>query len=77
MLILPTVPLSTVFTYSVTGSYLNASISSLTPFTSYGCYISANTTIGEGSTSSLVYTTTDEYGKLFVSHSFLENKMKL
>ena len=66
LLMLPSVPLNTVFT---NGSDQNAFITGLTQFTNYGCYISANTTIGEGSTSSLVYTTTDEYSKLSVSIS--------
>ena len=65
-LIFPTMSLNTVFTNSAMGSNQNTIITGLTPFTNYSCYTTATTMIGEGTTSSLDYATTDEYSKLSV-----------
>lgn len=69
MLILPTSSSSPIFANTAMGSDKNISITGLSPFTNYGCYISANTSVGEGTVSTLVFSTTDEYGKLSVSYS--------
>lgn len=63
MFVLPTSPYHTVFTSTVRGDYRNATVTGFTPFTSYGCYVSANTSVGEGSVSVTVFQTTDEYSK--------------
>ncbi len=51
------------FSSVVLGSELNATVSDLTPFTDYACYVSANTSVGEGNLTTPVYETTDEFGK--------------
>ena len=43
---------------------LSTSLSGLTPFTNYSCTISARTSAGEGTVSTVVTTTTDKDGKL-------------
>ena len=65
MLALPTSLYFQTFTSTVYGTELNATVTGLTPFTNYGCYVSANTTIGEGNNSFSVFQTTDEYSKAF------------
>ena len=62
MQVLPTSLYSSTFTRTVYGTELNATVGGLTPFTTYGCYVSANTSIGEGNITS-VFQTTDEYSK--------------
>lgn len=52
--------LSPVFTG---GSELNATVTGLIPFTIYGCFVSANTSVGEGNASATVFQTTDEFSK--------------
>ena len=37
----------------------------LTPFTNYGCFITANTSVGEGTSSMIVTATTDESSKAY------------
>ena len=66
MYFLPTAP-SLTFTATVQGSELNATVSGLEAFTNYGCYVSANTSIGEGNTSAITFQTTDEFSKLLSS----------
>ncbi len=53
----------------VPGISLNATVGGLVPFTEYGCFLSANTSIGEGNFSAIIYQTTDEYGKPYVKHN--------
>ena len=48
---------------TVNGSTLSASLSGLTPFTTYSCTISASTGAGEGNASNTVTAATDEDGK--------------
>lgn len=50
-------------TVLVPGSELNATVTGLTPFTSYGCYVTADTVIGEGNASATVFQITDEFCK--------------
>jgi len=38
-------------------------VDDLTPFTTYGCFITANTSIGEGESSIIIRATTDESSK--------------
>ena len=56
-------PSTPTFTSSAGGEELNATVTGLTPFSNYGCYVSANTSIGEGDSSSPVFQTTDEFSK--------------
>lgn len=63
MYLLPTAPSPTTFTSTVLGSEQNATVGGLEPFTNYGCFVSANTSIGEGNTSTTVFQTTDEFSK--------------
>lgn len=64
MLMLPPMSSSpTTFTGVVVGYSLNVTIRGLTPFTVYGCFVSANTTAGEGNFSIVVFQTTDEYSE--------------
>ena len=42
------------------GTQSEAFVEDLTPFTNYECFITANTSVGEGSTSKIVTATTDE-----------------
>ena len=59
-------PIPSTFTTSTAdGDTLNATVTGLTPFSSYGCYVSANTSIGEGDSSDPVFQTTDEFGKKY------------
>lgn len=53
----------------VPGFYLNDTVGGLTPFTEYGCFVSANTSRGEGNFSYVVFQTTDEYGKHSLTNS--------
>ena len=39
-------------------------VDDLTPFTTYGCYITANTSVGEGESSIILRATTDESSKI-------------
>ena len=50
-------------TVSVPDSVLNATVTGLTPFTSYGCYVTAATAVGEGNVTATVFQTTDEFCK--------------
>ena len=54
---------SDLFTEVVFGVTLNATVGGLIPFTEYGCFVSANTSTGEGNFSNVVFQTTDEYSK--------------
>lgn len=63
MFVLPTSTHEPIFTSTVQGCEMNATITGFTPFTNYGCFVSANTSVGEGSVSSSVFQTTDEYSK--------------
>ena len=63
MFVLPMTPSQLTFTSTVQGYELNATITGLTPFTDYGCYVSANTSVGEGNFSVTVFEKTDEYSK--------------
>ena len=40
-------------------------VEDLTPFTNYGCFITANTSVGEGTSSMIVTETTDESSKAY------------
>ena len=60
MLLLPNSP---TFTSTVYGSELNATVMGFAPFTDYGCYVTANTTVGEGNSSEAAFQTTDESSK--------------
>ncbi len=66
MYILPTSSYLSIYTRTVQGDDSNNTIVGLTPFTNYGCYVSANTSIGEGDASDAVFQTTDEYSKLIL-----------
>ena len=50
------------------GTELKAFVENLTPFTNYGCFITANTSAGEGSSSRIVTATTDESGKITLEY---------
>ena len=39
-------------------------VDDLTPFRTYGCYITANTSVGEGESSTILRATTDESSKV-------------
>ena len=67
MFVLPKTPSQLTFTSTVQGYKLNTTITGLTPFTDYGCYVSANTSVGEGNFSVTVFEATDEYSKQGVS----------
>ena len=41
-------------------------VEDLTPFTNYGCFITANTSVGEGTSSMIVTATTDESSKAYI-----------
>lgn len=64
MFVLPTPTYQPIFSRTVLGYDMNATITGFTPFTSYGCHVSANTSVGEGIISNTVIQTTDEYGTL-------------
>ena len=42
------------------GTESEAFVENLTPFTNYGCFVTANTSVGEGSSSAILTATTDE-----------------
>lgn len=63
MYLLPTAPSLTAFTSTVDGSELNTTVGGLVPFMNYGCYVTANTSIGEGDASDTIFQTTDEFSK--------------
>ena len=42
------------------GTESDVFVENLTPFTNYGCFVTANTSVGEGSSSRIVTATTDE-----------------
>ena len=67
MLVLAMSSSSAVFASTILGSDYNTTITGLTPYTNYGCYISANTSVGEGNISTFVFETTDEYSKQYRS----------
>ena len=52
-----------IFGEVVPGTSFNATVGGLTPFTEYGCFVSANTSFGEGNNSFVTYQTTDEDSK--------------
>ncbi len=64
MLVLPGSLSLATFSRNVSGSERNAMVTDFEPFTNYGCYVSARTSIGEGNTSDAVFQTTDEFSKL-------------
>lgn len=42
------------------GTESEAFVENLTPFTNYGCFVTANTSVGEGNSSTILTATTDE-----------------
>lgn len=48
-------------TSMVLGYELNVTVAGFVPFTNYSCYVTANTSIGEGNASATVFQTTDEF----------------
>ena len=54
-----------IFTSMVFGYELNATVTGFVPFTNYGCYVTANTSIGEGNRSATVFQTTDEFSESY------------
>ena len=50
------------------GTELKTFVEDLTPFTNYGCFITANTSAGEGSSSRIVTATTDESSKITLEY---------
>ena len=50
-------------TVVVPGSQLSAVVMNLTPYTYYDCYVTANTSVGEGNSSTVKSAQTDESGK--------------
>lgn len=63
MFVLPTSAYQPLFMTTVQGYDMNATVTGFTPFTNYGCQVSANTSIGEGIISATVYQTSDEYSE--------------
>ena len=55
----------------VNGSSLAATLTGLNPYTQYSCYVTANTSVGEGSTSVLYTTITVESGNLLYLYPLL------
>ena len=54
------------------GDTITASITGLEPFTSYECYVTANTSVGEGSESNMLTQETSEAGEsLLLFYSML------
>ena len=51
----------------VNGTTLAAPLSGLSPYTQYSCYVTANTSVGEGNPSYISSTRTVEGGMLFVA----------
>ena len=45
------------------GTQSTTHVDDLTPFTTYGCFITANTSVGEGESSIIIRATTDESSK--------------
>ena len=54
----------------VLDSYLQTLIDELTPFTDYECYVTANTSAGEGNPSVALTAVTDESSRLNEGHDF-------
>ena len=54
----------------VNGTTLAATLSGLSPYTQYSCYVTANTSVGEGNPSYVLTTRTVEGGMLFVAMWF-------
>ena len=52
------------------GTELKAFVENLTPFTNYECFITANTSAGEGSSSRIVTATTDESSKITLEYCY-------
>jgi hypothetical protein len=75
MYILPTTQSRTIFTTTAQGSEMNATVDSLEPFTNYGCYVSANTSIGEGDESATIFQTTDEFSKFTHSRNVIHSSV--
>ena len=50
------------------GTELKTFVEDLTPFTNYGCSITANTSAGEGNSSRIVTATTDESSKITLEY---------
>ena len=54
----------------VNGTTLDATLNGLSPYTQYSCYVTANTSVGEGNPSYMTATRTVEGGMLFVAMWF-------
>ena len=52
------------------GTELKAFVEDLTPFTNYGCFLTANTSAGEGNSSMIVTATTDESSKITLEYCY-------
>ena len=52
-------------TSMVLGYELNITVAGFVPYTSYGCYMTANTSIGEGNASATAFQITEEFSELF------------
>ena len=61
----------------VNGMTLVASITGLNPFTQYSCYITANTSVGEGFSTTTVMSRTVEDGKDLQGLVFSHNSIFL
>ena len=49
----------------VNGTTLAATLSGLSPYTQYSCYVTANTSVGEGNLSAIFAILTAQSGNLF------------
>ena len=52
----------------IPGNMLETIVSGLIPYTQYNCYITANTSVGEGNVSVVLSARTDESSKFFIAN---------
>ena len=55
----------------VNGTTLAATLSGLNPYTQYSCYVTANTSVGEGSPSVVFTMITDQSGSLLNCYAIM------
>ena len=55
----------------VNGTLLTATITGLNPYTNYDCYVTANTSVGEGSLSSVATARTDESSEYIICLQYI------
>ena len=60
----------------VNGTTLATTLTGLNPYTQYSCYVTANTSVGEGTSSAILTTQTTQSGNFHITNTKSRNSLK-